>query len=428
MSKFLTNIEKEWDSVVDFPIESKPERLAYLEDFKQKGLPTRRDEDWKYTNIGFLNKINFSSGNGSKINSELISGIIISDLDVHLVVLVNGKFSEDLSQFESNENLKIIPFSKLKKDNHRRFKENFGKMTEGGHRFENLNRALFSDGLFVELGGNYKAEKTIHILNIANCKDSPVIINHRNLIVAGECSNVKIINSYYSIGAFESIFNTSSEINLDNSANLTYYNLQNDDQDLSHIFNTTRSQLAKNSIFSDFTFSLGGKFIRNELSCRLIGEQSLANLYGLYLADQNSLVDNHTFVAHEVPNSTSNEFYKGIIDDRAKGIFNGRVLVKKDAQKTNATQQNRNIVLSDKAQINTKPELEIYADDVKCSHGATTGVIDQDALFYMRQRGIPLAKARSLLMFTFCYETIEKIDIEQIKEYLTKIIKKRLNI
>jgi Fe-S cluster assembly protein SufD len=432
MASFIENIEKEWGKLENFAIDSKEKRQDYLEKFKENGLPTRRDEDWKYTNTNFLNKIdffqNYIKNNISEINSGIIKSQLIPDLDVELVVFVNGRFSEKLSSFLQSDNLKIIPFSNLEKEEHPRFEENFGKIINGNHRFENLNRALYSDGLFIEICENFKSERPIHILNIANCENSPVIVNHRNLIVSEENSSVEIINSYFSLGDFESIFNTASEISVGNNANLSFYNLQNDDGEKSHIFNITKSIIAKTSVFNDYTFSLSGKFIRNDLRSHLNGEHSVANFYGLYLADGNSLVDNHSFVSHEVPNCKSNEFYKGILDDKAKGVFNGKVLVKKDAQKTDALQQNRNIVLNDKAQINTKPELEIYADDVKCSHGATTGVIDRDALFYLRQRGIPKSKAKALLMFTFCFEIIDKIEIPEVKQYLSHIIQKRLNV
>ena len=434
MASFIENIEKVWNETENstFDFESKADRQNCLENFIEKGLPTRRDEDWKYTNTNFLNKIDFFQNNISDINSKLISEQLIPELDVELVVFVNGKFSDELSSFSINNNLQIIPFSRLKKDKNINFTKHFSKIIDAeesnNHRFENLNRALYSDGLFIEVSENFKAEKPIHILNIADCTKSPVIINHRNLFISGVNSDVKIINSYQTIGDFESIFNISTEINVDNNSKLVYFNLQNDDREKSHIFNITKSNIAKSSIFSDYTFSLSGKFIRNDLRSTLQGEHSVANFFGLYLADGNSLVDNHSFVSHEVPHCQSNEFYKGILDERAKGVFNGKVLVKKDAQKTDAIQQNRNIVLSDKAQINTKPELEIYADDVKCSHGATTGVIDEDALFYMRQRGIPKSKAKALLMFTFCFEIIDKIEIPEIKQYLSHIIQKRLNV
>jgi Fe-S cluster assembly protein SufD len=287
-----------------------------------------------------------------------------------------------------------------------------------------LNTALASGGIFIHVAKSAVIETPIHILNITSVSEN-TILNSRNLIVIGENAQAKIIESFVTVDSKAKAFNNSlTEIVIDAAANLQHYKIQ-DETELGYLMNTTQAYQKKQSVFTTNNFILSGSLVRNNLTIVLDDEFIETHLNGLYLTKGNQTVDNHTLVDHRKPNCNSNELYKGIIEEKSAATFNGKIYVRKDAQKTNAFQSNKNILLSDDGTINTKPQLEIYADDVKCSHGTSTGKLDEDKIFYLRARGLSEASAKKLLMYAFASEVVDCIKIDELKEYVEERISER---
>jgi Fe-S cluster assembly protein SufD len=247
----------------------------------------------------------------------------------------------------------------------------------------------------------------------------------RNLIIAEENSQVSVIENFVTLGEQESLINIVTEIVVEKRAIVNHYKIQGETTSNFHV-GTTQVLQKENSNFANTTITMGGGIIRNNLNIEMDGEHIESYMNGLFMLNGKSHVDNHTVVDHQKPNGYSNELYKGILDDNSTGVFNGKIYVREDAQKTNAFQTNNNIILSDKATVDTKPQLEIWADDVKCSHGATVGALDEEPLFYLRSRGIPKDKARGLLMFAFATDLLDRIKIEPLRKHVEELIAERL--
>ncbi len=305
------------------------------------------------------------------------------------------------------------------------FKTHYSKYADvTSDSFIALNAALASGGVFVHVSKSAVVEAPIHIIHI-NSSTTPTIINTRNLVVVEENAQVTIVESFVIANNSGKIFNNIlSEIVVAANANVKHYKIQ-DEGDAGNLVNTTQVYQKKQSIFSTNNFTLSGSLVRNNLTIVLDDEFIESHLNGLYLTKGNQVVDNHTLVDHRKPNCNSNELYKGIIDEKSAATFNGKIYVRKDAQKTNAFQSNKNILLSDDGTINTKPQLEIYADDVKCSHGTSTGKLDEDQVFYLRARGLSEASAKKLLMHAFASEVVNMVELEELKNYLEAEISNR---
>ena len=404
-------------------------RKKAIDLFKTNGFPTLKHEDWKYSNVAFLNRIEFNLNPKSESFSVgNLNDIMIPGISVNILVFVNGKFSPNLSSFVESSGIKISSLRNELDNGNEIVSEKLGTLVDlEKHSFGQINTAFVKDGLFVHVPKNQVLEKPIHIINIADASSDAVIINTRNLFVIDNSAFARVVISNKTFGDKESLINNVNEIFVGDNAKMDLYQIQNDGLNSNYI-NLTEVKQGKDSKLIDNTVSVSGNFIRNDLRTEIGGQNSETFYNGLYVNDGKTHVDNHTFVDHAVPHCHSNEFYKGIMDERSKAVFNGKVLVRRDAQKTDAYQQNRNIVLSDTASINTKPELEIYADDVKCSHGATTGKLDEEALFYMRQRGLDTQLAKSLLMYTFCYEIIERMESEEMRSYVGELIHNKLGV
>ena len=283
-----------------------------------------------------------------------------------------------------------------------------------------------NDGSFVHIEKNKVIEQPIIIYNISDASANEAVSFPRNLILAEQGSQACIVEIFSTIGENNSFSNSVTEIVVEENVNLQYYKLSNDGAKSFHVGLANAIQ-AKNSTFTAHSYSFGGGMIRNNLHVDQNGENCTTNMYGLYLLNGNSHVDNHTEVDHKQPNSYSNELYKGIFDEKSTGVFNGKIFVREAAQKTNAFQSNKNILLTDNATINTKPQLEIWADDVKCSHGCTTGQMDNDALFYLRARGIDKDQARAMLLYAFTIDVLDKVTIAPLKKHINAIIAARFN-
>jgi len=292
--------------------------------------------------------------------------------------------------------------------------------------FSAWNTALWQDGVFIQVPAKIKVNKPVLVLHLNDAQKEHAVAHTRLLVVLEEESELTLVERSASTGN-NAIFHTfGEEIVVKERALLDYVKIQNDEGQL-HLIANTQIHQSSNSKLNTFTLTMNGSLIRNNFNIAIDGEHCESHFYGLYLLQGSTLADNHTAVDHLMPNSYSNELYKGVMDGNAKGVFNGKIFVRPHAQKTNAFQSNRNILLTDTATVNTKPQLEIWADDVKCSHGCTSGQLDEEALFYLRSRGISLNEAKAMLLYAFAVETLEPIKNPALKNYLDSLISKRLN-
>ncbi|MDQ3019670.1 MAG: Fe-S cluster assembly protein SufD [Bacteroidota bacterium] len=398
--------------------------------FEELGFPVKKLEEWKYTNINPILKHDFKTStdlNYSKLSKDDIKDFLIDEHNVNLLVFVNGQFDENLSNIITmNEKVFIGSFLDGRIKFGEVIEKHFSKYADyKNHSLTALNTAFAKDGAFIYVRKGVEVKEPVHILNISDAREESYLSQPRNLFITEEGASIKIIENYYSIGDMHSFTNVVTEIYCDKNSNLERYKIQNDGDNAYHIA-TTQVMQEKDSRFSDTTISWGGAITRNNLNSFFNGPNTECHFYGLYLLTGKQHVDNHTLADHAMPHCYSNELYKGIIDDKATGVFNGKIMVRVDAQKTNAYQSNDNILLSDDATIYSKPQLEIFADDVKCSHGATTGQLNEEELFYLRARGIGKDEARILLLNAFAGDVIDSVKIKELREKLLKILAEKL--
>jgi Fe-S cluster assembly protein SufD len=408
----------------------KKESFFYL---NSVGFPTRKMEDWRFTNINPILDGNFvlaPDTDSISLEKEQIKSLLIPDFDNNFLVFVNGLYQEDLSRCYKKGN-KIIVNSLNEALTLKQYSDiilqHLGKyLYYGEDGFVALNTMSFRDGAFIVIPENFDAG-TIVIYNITDIRYQPLLINTRNLIVLEPGSKVNIIEFYYTIGDNQKGFsNTATEIVCLENSELNYYKIQNQNLNEYHI-NTTQLVQQQSSKAQTLTVSWGGSIVRNTLNIQLVGKQAESIFHGLYFLKDRQHIDNHTTIEHIAPDCHSNEYYKGIIGDEGDAVFNGKILVKRDAQKTNAYQLNKNILLSGNASINSKPQLEIFADDVKCSHGATTGQIDNEQLFYLLSRGISKSEAIKLLLYAFGNDIFENVSLKPLSEYLEARLQEKIN-
>ncbi|MBL7884051.1 MAG: Fe-S cluster assembly protein SufD [Bacteroidia bacterium] len=398
-------------------------RVVAKEAFLKQGIPSRKHEEYRYLNLELLLKDDFLVTSSKTLTCDEIAHTQVLKNAI-VIVIENGKYVEGHSKITLPKGLKIIDISKASSDVI--FQKQFAKFADvNTDAFIAMNTAFATGGVFVHVEKNAIIEQPIHIIHISAASES-LLVNVRNLIVVEENAQAKFIESFETIlpNTVKIITNALTEILVQSNAIVEHNKIQNESK-LSGLINTTQVYQKKKSVFTTNNFTLSGSFVRNNLNIVLDDEYIESHLNGLYLTRNNQTVDNHTLVDHRKPNCNSNELYKGIIDDKSSATFNGKVYVRKDAQKTNAFQSNKNILLSDDGTINTKPQLEIYADDVKCSHGTSTGKLDEDKIFYLRARGLSEASAKKLLMHAFASEVVEFITIEELKNYIETKISER---
>lgn len=401
-------------------------RKEALEAFRALGLPANKSEEYKFTPITRALEKNFEfSGQNAIIKEFDTTAITIPGLDADVLVFLNGVFSKTASSITS-KNLTVLPIQEAIASKNEVALKHLGKYAD--FRTDALvawNTAAFQDGVFVHVADNTIIEKPVVLYHIHDASAGQVISLNRNLIVVGKSSSVTVLEKFDSTGS-ANFSNTVTEAVVAENAGLELYSIQNDNGPR-YQFGLTQIHQSNFSRVNTYTFTLSGKLVRNNLHFVLNGEGIESHMYGLYLLAKDTLADNHTVVDHKKPNSFSNELYKGIMGDSSKGVFNGKIYVRPDAQKTNAFQANRNILLTDKATVNTKPQLEIWADDVKCSHGCTTGQLDEEALFYLQTRGIGKDTALAMMLYAFAGEVLEYVKHPVIKEYLDNVISERLH-
>jgi Fe-S cluster assembly protein SufD len=345
--------------------------------------------------------------------------------DVYRMVFVNGYFVPQWSLLP--EKLRGVTVTTMREAAGKEaYEDSFDKIVDHHAGFTSLNAALYTDGAFIRLEKGAAIDKPVFLYFVAQSEEDAYFIQPRNLVIADENAEAKIVEVFVSQGAQASLTNIITEIEAGPDARLDYTKLQLEDHHNFHI-GTTQIRQDRQSAVDTHIISLDGAFIRNNLHFLMTDKHCSSILNGLYLVHDDEFLDNHTQVDHAVPECFSDQLYKGIIDDKGTGVFNGKVQVRKDAQKTNAYQRNVNILLSDDAVINTKPQLEIYADDVRCTHGATTGYLNEEAVFYLRSRGIGESDARLLLMNAFAGEIVEKLNVEALKQPLSAMIAAKLS-
>lgn len=401
-------------------------RKKAFENFQRLGFPTVKTEDWKYTHLTPFLKEEFSTTpDDININEEVLAKANIKSLDCYKIILVNGVYRPEFSDSIADEGISIS--SLASSFNKKTFTTHFGKYADADkNHFAALNTALFRDGLFLEIKDKTIVERPLHIIHFISAK-SNLFIQPRHLFVIGDHAQVSIIESYVSADDDADIFvNNVSEIKVGADSHVHHYYIQSGNESTRYIHHTEVNQSQK-SVYNNYKASFPGiAFLRNNLNIALDGENIESHLYGLYLAGGRQVVDNHTIVDHIKPNCQSNELYKGVMKDESTGIFNGKIFVRKDAQKTNAFQKNNNLMLSNKAIVDSKPQLEIFADDVKCSHGSTVGQFNEEALFYLKSRGIGEERAKALLIHAFAYDIIEKMPLAPVKAWVNKLIEEGL--
>jgi Fe-S cluster assembly protein SufD len=413
------------------PLHSLREKAA--RNFELKGFPNRKMEEWKYDKLGFLDTIDFNISlippNGNFNINEYINVPVIKYSENYLV-FINGFYCKELSHLNISDK-KIFARSLAKSLN--RYDEELIKNHLGKYAgyendpFVSINTALSQDGAYIYIPDGVMLEEPIQLIFLNDSRQGEIMSNPRNLIIVGDCSQVKILETNYTIGDKPSLTNMVTEIVADRFANVDYYKVQNNGEN-SYYIGTIQASQERGSVFNNSTVTIRGNFIRNNLNTRHNDEGCESNYHGFYLLEGKDFVDNHTLVDHAKPNCTSSEVYKGIIGDYATAVFNGKIVVRPDAQKTNAYQSNKNILMSDNATINTKPQLEIFADDVKCSHGAASGNLDKESLFYLKSRGIGEEKAKALLLNAFASDVVEKINISELRDQIKQQIAVRLNM
>jgi Fe-S cluster assembly protein SufD len=402
-------------------------KRAAIGRFEELGFPTPKNEEWKYSNVKDLISESYHFNAESSLTLADLQDLNIPDQLANILYFINGHYSEELSSIvSSSEQIIIDSLQNAYKKNPTLVNKYFDELVKDDtDAFTSLNTAFAFDGVFIHVPDNQTVEHPVILRFMSDARTENVGSQPRNIVAVGRNAHVKMAEAFRTLGDERSFTNAVTEIHMDRDSGVEYYKVQNESEKAYHV-GTTQVRMLDNAHFYAGTVTLNGRFTRNNLNIILDGEHCEAHMYGLYFPDGMQHVDNHTVADHRKPNSESNELYKGILRDRSKGVFNGKIFVREDAQKTNAFQSCKNIVLSADATMNTKPQLEIYADDVKCSHGTTTGQIDEEALFYMRSRGISKPEAMSLLMYAFCADVVSQIKIDSIREYLENVIAEKL--
>ena len=404
-----------------------PIRKAAITRFIELGFPTIQQEDWRYTNVAPIAKLPFrpvTRLDGANVN---LDSFHFTKLVSHRLVFVNGHFAKELSSvLPLPREARITNLLEAASKDAALVQKHLGrhaKVDDSG--FAALNTAFFADGAFIYLPAGTTLEAPIHLIFVSTAGETGATAHCRNLIIAERDTRASVIESYVSTVDGAYFTNSLNEIVVGENAVIEHCKFQEESDQAYHMA-THFMELSKGANFISHSFALGAKLSRNNIRTLLNGDGLDCILNGLYITSNEQLADHHMIVEHARPHCNSHEYYNGILDDRSRGVFHGRILVRQAAQKTDAKQTNKNLLLTDDATANTKPQLEIYADDVKCTHGATIGQLDDDSIFYLRSRGIPLETARRILIHAFAGEIIDRVRCEPLREELDRLIWDRL--
>jgi Fe-S cluster assembly protein SufD len=397
--------------------------------FEEKGFPSKKEEAWKYTSLNALLKPDYSilSNKDRNVDLEKVHPYFLQEIDTYKLVFVDGVYSSFLSETTHDTVDVCLLSAALSKNKYKPVIEAYFNKIAKRDGLTSLNTAFTKEGAFIHIPAHKEVQKPIEIINFSTGNEAALFLQPRNLIVVGENSHVQIIERHQSLSDNKVLSNSVTEIFAEKRAYVDYYKIQNDRDSSSLIDNTFISQ-ERESICHVHTFAFGGSLVRNNLNFYQKGERCDSTLKGVTILEGKQHVDHNTLVHHMAPNCESHQDYKGLFAESSTGIFNGKILVDKIAQKIDAFQQNNNILIDDKATINAKPQLEIFADDVKCSHGCTVGQFDEDALFYLRSRGIGLKEAQALLMYAFSNTVLESVKIPELKMRINKLIANKIGV
>ena len=400
--------------------------------FSELDLPSVKHEEWKYTRIKnvFTEALQYNQDKTDFSEEELSKVKLPGTANANSLVFINGFYQPQLSTLtDESDRLIIKSLSEASTDEDADFVKEYLGCSNVYHPdgINALNGSFAAHGLFMKVKKGKELSQPIVIYHFSDSRPGFRFSQPRILVSIEENAIATIIETYHKIGNHQSLTNEVVEVCVEKDAHFRYIKIQNEGANSNHTGTTQINQLGK-SIAHAVTISPSGEIVRNNLNIVMRAEFSESHMYGLYLLGGKSQVDNHTIVDNAMPNCLSNELYKGIMDDSSTGIFNGKIFVRKDAQKTNAYQSNKNILLGQNSSANTKPQLEIFADDVKCSHGCTIGKLDEDALFYLRARGISEQNAKALLLHAFAADILQQIESEELRNYIDSLISERLTI
>jgi len=406
-------------------------RKAALQRVEKNGFPSVREEEWRFTNVSSIESTKFNPVDAEEqkeINRSTLQEYLFEDLTPNRLVFVNGRFSSQLSSLSDlAQNIKFDNLALELKNNQDILLPHLAKHADyKKHAFTALNTAFLSEGAFIYIPKNIVVEEPLYILYISMDSGESFVTHPRNLYIIEANAQVKIIESYVGFGQEKYFTNPVSEIVLAENAIVDHYKIQRENKSAYHIAVTQVNQ-KKDSNYTSNSFSYGSALARNDISTVLDGEGAECTLNGLYMANGKQHVDNHTLIDHAKPHCNSHELYKGILDDRARAVFGGKIHVRPDAQKTDAIQSNQNLILSEDATVDTKPQLEIFADDVRCTHGGTVGQLDDDGVFYLRSRGIDKQYARNIMIQAFAGQVTHKIKLEGLREKMDDLVFSRLH-
>jgi Fe-S cluster assembly protein SufD len=404
-------------------------RSRAIKDFEASGFPTKKQEAWKYTSLNKVLKHDYTifPKKEDTIEYRDVEKYFIDEIDTYKIVFIDGIYSSHLSSTTHEKIDACLMSSAMNNSKYKPVIDNYFNKVAPQESLTSLNTAFSHEGAYINIPKNTMADKPIQIINFSTGNESALMVQPRNLVVVGENSHVQIIERHQSLTDHPVLTNSVTEIFADKRAILDYYKIQNDNHQASLIDNTFIEQ-QRESVCSVHTFSFGGNLTRNNLNFYQKGERIDSTMKGVTVIEGKQHVDHNTLVHHAEPNCESHQDYKGVYGESSTGVFNGKIVVEKEAQKTNAFQSNNNILLDDKATINSKPQLEIFADDVKCSHGCTIGQLDDDAMFYLQSRGVPAKEARALLMYAFANNVLESVKIPELKKRINNIIAEKLGV
>ncbi|HSR69099.1 MAG TPA: Fe-S cluster assembly protein SufD [Acidobacteriota bacterium] len=401
------------------PIQLRSLRKEAFNYFCDKGFPTTRDEDWKYTNLNPLTRTEFGLQQADPLQASELSRIPFGDLQCPRLTFVNGHFSQDLSTLDQMpQGVTVKTLSRALEEDADWLEEHLGRHAQYQDKpFTALNLAFLRQGAFIKVAPNTVVEKPVQVLYVTTGKAQDGACHPHNLVLVGENSQFKLVENYSALGQVRYFNNVVSEVVVGDNSVVDHFKIDLESLQAFHV-NRTAVYQGRSSNYRNFFVAFGGAIVRNDINTVLDGEGSHCGLDGLFVTRERQLVDSFTVMEHAQPNCDSREVYKGILDDSSRGVFHGRIIVRQKAQKTDSKQSSDNLLISDNALVNTKPQLEIYADDVKCTHGATIGQLDDEGLFYLRSRGIPEEAARGLMIYAFASEVISRVTYKPLRERL----------
>jgi Fe-S cluster assembly protein SufD len=407
-------------------------RRDAFERFSAAGFPTTRDEEWRFTPVAPIARTAWKSGSpaeAARVTAAQLEPFRFGRPGWTTLVFINGRFDRALSQRTAAvPGLTTESFAEALARDPGFIERSYALVADpGATPFSALNAALAHEGAVIRVSAGTDLADPIHILHVTTPDAAGAALHTRSIISIERGARAQIVESFAALGDAESFTNAVTEVLVGESAWVEHSRIQRESESAYHV-GLTMVEQGRDSHYRSFTLAMGGRIARHDLRARLGDENVECLLYGLYLGRGSQLVDNHTAIRHEYPNCRSWEVYKGIMDDESHAVFNGKVFVTPEAQKTDAKQTNRNLLLSGAARVDTKPQLEIFADDVKCTHGATVGRLDEIAFFYLQSRGIPRAEAQQLLIYAFAAEVVSEVASLPVREALDRLVHERLGI